>query len=73
MATDSELVCVEYFAEIAKSIPQFQHPFLLVEGVEQMLLCELCFPSYVGDYVFVRSDQSRPYIARIDRMWTDRR
>jgi protein polybromo-1 len=25
----------------------------------------------IGDFVFVRSDEPTPYIARIDRMWTD--
>ena len=25
----------------------------------------------IGDCVYVRSDQERPFIARIDRMWTD--
>ena len=24
-----------------------------------------------GDYVYVRSDQDNPFIARIDKMWTD--
>ena len=24
-----------------------------------------------GDCVYVRSDQEKPFIARIDRMWTD--
>lgn len=24
-----------------------------------------------GDFVYLRSDQERPFIARIDRMWTD--
>ena len=24
-----------------------------------------------GDCVYVRSDQEKPFVARIDRMWTD--
>lgn len=25
----------------------------------------------IGDFVYVRSDQDLPFIARIDQMWTD--
>ena len=29
------------------------------------------YVSIVGDFVYVRSDQDLPFIARIDQMWTD--
>ena len=27
--------------------------------------------AWTGDFVYVRSDQERPFIARINKMWTD--
>ena len=30
-----------------------------------------CVIPWIGDCVYVRSDQDKPFIARVDKMWTD--
>lgn len=35
--------------------------------------CHVMYMCLSGDFVYLRSDQEHPFIARIDKMWTDKK
>ena len=44
--------------------------------IDVALTLSICFTYYCtfsGDHVYVRSQDDKPYIARIDKLWTDNR